>query len=215
MARRARKAKTTEEMVEQEKARMAAHGVVLSDEQAVQAVTTGKVEVDPNPSIAISEEEAQAHADSLAEDKPEPEVEAQGTEEGDPEEGGDQEDQKPVTTVVADKYKTAYIANAKEKGIAGKAAKRSNWDWLAEQLAKACLVEKEKISIERFIEVLDLNGVNHSKWTNRNRGWEGRFRMTGRVVLQKKVADANCLYLPGNVEVVPPPEFVARFKTKN
>ncbi len=124
------------------------------------------------------------------------------------------EGEKPEpVSVVAPKYKDTYIANAKANGIAGKAARRSNWDWLAQQLAKACLGEKESIDMGKFVAVLDANGVDHSKWTNRNRGWEGRFRMTGRVVLQKIVADRGTLLLEdGPVEA--PAEWRERFKTK-
>jgi hypothetical protein len=125
------------------------------------------------------------------------------------EEAGD----KKVNSVVAVKFKEKYLANAREKGIAGKAAKRSNWDWLAENLAKLCLDDKHKISIDKFTDILDANGVDHSKWTNRNKGWEGRFRMTGRVALQKVVANNGMMKTPDG-DLTPPAEFVARFKTK-
>lgn len=124
-----------------------------------------------------------------------------------------EEDNKKPNSVVAVKFKEKYLANARERGIPGKAAKRSNWDWLAENLAKLCLDEKHKISIGRFTDVLELNGVDHSKWTNRNKGWEGRFRMTGRVALQKVVAN-NGVLKTGGEDLVPPAEFIARFKTK-
>ena len=123
------------------------------------------------------------------------------------------EDNKKANSVVAVKFKEKYLANAREKGIAGKAAKRSNWDWLAENLAKLCLDDKHKISIEKFTDILDANGVDHSKWTNRNKGWEGRFRMTGRVALQKVVANNGVMKTPDG-DLTPPAEFVARFKTK-
>ena len=124
-----------------------------------------------------------------------------------------EEDNKKANSVVAVKFKEKYLANAREKGIPGKAAKRSNWDWLAENLAKLCLDEKHKISIDKFETILTLNGVDHSKWTNRNKGWEGRFRMTGRVALQKVVANAGVLKTAEG-DLTPPAEFVARFKTK-
>ena len=124
-----------------------------------------------------------------------------------------EEDNKKPNSVVAVKFKEKYLANAREKGIPGKAAKRSNWDWLAENLAKLCLDDKHKISISKFVEVLDANGVDHSKWANRNKGWEGRFRMTGRVALQKVVANSGVLKTPEG-DLTPPAEFVARFKTK-
>jgi hypothetical protein len=124
------------------------------------------------------------------------------------------EEEKVIVSVVAEKYKDTYIANAKMQGIAGKAARRSNWDWLAQQLAKECLGDKESIDIGKFIAVLEANGVDYSKWTNRNRGWEGRFRMTGRVVLQKVVADSGALKLPDGEMVEAPADWCERFKTK-
>jgi len=124
----------------------------------------------------------------------------------------DEEEPKP-NSVVAEKFKLKYIENAKAVGAAGKAAKRSSWDWLAQRIAEQCLGEKEKININDFMDLLECNGVDYSKWTNRNKGWEGRFRMTGRVVLQKVVANNGVLKTMTG-ESVPPPEWVERFKPK-
>lgn len=223
--------KSKKDEVEAEKARLAAHGVQLSDEQAQAAVETGKVELEGNqdgpaiPDATGPDEANHQHPDSptgevgVTEQDDGSLVQADSqSEAADPEkqEGGDgagDEEEKVVTSVVADKYKTNYIENAKAKGIAGKAAKRSNWDWLAELLAKHCLGEKEKIDIAKFTAILDENGVDYSKWTNRNKGWEGRFRMTGRVVLQKKVADAGFITIGGQ-KIEAPPAFIEQFKTK-
>src|SRR5215831_8786855 len=81
------------------------------------------------------------------------------------------EDQKPKvsSSVVNAKFKARYTANARELGIKGKAARRSNWDWLAQEIAKRCL-SKDKIDIDKFLDILDANGVDYSKWTNRSRG---------------------------------------------
>jgi hypothetical protein len=131
--------------------------------------------------------------------------------------GEEEGEEKANNSVVAVKFKDKYIANAKALGIPGKAAKRSNWDWLSQQIAAVCLDDKHKIRIADFTALLDANGVDHSKWTNRNKGWEGRFRMTGRVALQKVVANAELMKFPDFMSVssaVPPADFVARFKTK-
>ena len=124
-----------------------------------------------------------------------------------------EEEAKLPNSVVAEKFKLKYIENAKANGIAGKAAKRSNWDWLAQEIAAECLKEKEKIDIQEFMDLLELNGVDYSRWTNRNKGWEGRFRMTGRVALQKVVANAGRLKKKMS-ESIPPEAWVAKFKTK-
>lgn len=123
------------------------------------------------------------------------------------------EEEKIPNSVVKDKFKKSYIDNAKLIGATGKAARRSNWDWLAQTIAEQCLVEKEKIDIGRFTDLLDANGVDHSRWTNRNKGWEGRFRMTGRVALQKIVA-TNGVLKTMTGEVVPPADWVAKYKAK-
>jgi hypothetical protein len=124
-----------------------------------------------------------------------------------------EEEVKLPNSVVAEKFKLKYLENARAAGIAGKAAKRSNWDWLAQQIAMACLGEKDKIRIDDFMQLLDDNGVDYSRWTNRNKGWEGRFRMTGRVALQKVVANAGVLKV-GMSEVLAPFEFVEKYRTK-
>ena len=123
-------------------------------------------------------------------------------------------EEKVVNSIVKPKYKDKYIENAKAVGAKGKAARRSNWDWLSQMLATYCLSDKGKIDIGAFTDVLDANGVDHSKWLNRTKGWEGRFRMTGRVALQRKVADSGRLVWPDGTELVVPVDFVEKFKSK-
>jgi hypothetical protein len=59
--------------------------------------------------------------------------------------------------------------------------------------------------------VLDANGVDHSRWQNRSKGWEGRLRMTGRLALQRVVAEAGILKTADGEELVAPAEWVAKF----
>jgi hypothetical protein len=113
-------------------------------------------------------------------------------------------------SVVRPKYKHRYAERAKEAGL-GKRAQRSAWDWLAQKLADECLDSKAKISIEKFTRILELNGVDHSRWTNRSKGWEGRFRMTGRLALQRIVAETGVLKVEGD-EFDAPGEWVAKYK---
>lgn len=116
-------------------------------------------------------------------------------------------------SVVKTAYKQKYRDRAVEQDQKRKAAKRSTWDWLAQALATECLVGKDRIDIGRFLAVLDANGVDHSRWTNRSKGWEGRLRMTGRLALQRVVAEAEALILPSDGEtLVPPAEWVAKFR---
>lgn len=130
----------------------------------------------------------------------------------DADDGADEEVRKS-SSVVAAKFKDRYLANARKHGIKGKAARRSNWDWLAQIIARECLT-KDKLNIERFKALMDANGVDHSKWNNESRGWEGRFRMTGRVALQRIVADRGVLYLPEGTAEQAPADFVEKYKTK-
>jgi len=125
-----------------------------------------------------------------------------------------EEDIAKPNSVVHVKFKQKYLDNARALGIPGKAAKRSNWDWLAQQIAAQCLDGKHKISISCFLELLDANGVDHSRWTNRSKGWEGRLRMTGRVALQKIVANNGFLYCNGGTIAEAPADFIAKFRDK-
>lgn len=117
-----------------------------------------------------------------------------------------------TNSVVKTTYKMKYRDRAREAGTTRKAAKRSTWDWLAATLAGECLGAKDKIDIARFVAVLDANGVDHSRWTNRSKGWEGRFRMTGRLALQRVVAEAGVLKTGDGEELVAPAEWVAKFQ---
>jgi hypothetical protein len=113
-------------------------------------------------------------------------------------------------SVVKSTYKHRYAERAAAAGH-GKVAQRSCWDWLAQQLAGECLTGS-KISIVKFLAVLDANGVDHSRWQNRSKGWEGRLRMTGRLALQRVVAEAGVLKTADGEELVAPAEWVAKFQ---
>jgi len=120
-------------------------------------------------------------------------------------------DNAKANSVVKTAYKKRYAERAVAAGLRSKAAQRSAWDWLAETLAGECLDDKARISIERFLAILDANGVDHSRWQNRSKGWEGRLRMTGRLALQRVVAEAMVLKTADGEELVPPAEWVAKY----
>ena len=122
------------------------------------------------------------------------------------------EDNAKRNSVVRPKYKHRYAERAAAQGIKKKRAQRSAWDWLAQTLAGECLDEKDRISIDRFLAVLDANGVDHSKWQNRSKGWEGRLRMTGRLALQRVVAESGELHLADGETLVAPAEWVAKYR---
>lgn len=121
------------------------------------------------------------------------------------------EDNAKRSSVVRPAYKHRYAERAVAAGLKRKAAQRSAWDWLAQTLATECLGAGDRISIEKFVAILEANGVDHSRWTNRSKGWEGRFRMTGRLALQKVVAEATEMRLPDGEVLVAPAEWVAKY----
>ena len=112
-------------------------------------------------------------------------------------------------SVVKSTYKKKYAARAAGAGL-GKTAQRSCWDWLAQELASECL-DGTKIDIGRFLATLEANGVDHSRWQNRSKGWEGRLRMTGRLALQKVVAAQGHLKTVEGAELEAPRDWIAKF----
>lgn len=114
-------------------------------------------------------------------------------------------------SVVKPAYKHRYAARAVEAGLKRKAAQRSTWDWLAQTIAGEALGKGDKLDVERFLALLDANGVDHSRWTNRSKGWEGRLRMTGRLALQRVVAEAGILRTADGDELEAPAEWVAKY----
>ena len=121
------------------------------------------------------------------------------------------EDNAKANSVVGVAYKHRYAQRAAGAGLKRKAAQRSAWDWLAQTIAGECLDDKDRISIDRFLALLDANGVDHSRWTNRNKGWEGRLRMTGRLALQRVVAEAMVLKTADGETLDAPTEWVAKY----
>lgn len=119
-------------------------------------------------------------------------------------------------SVVKPTYKLAYAARVVngargKKGVSKKAQARSCGDWLALELASRTLDDKNQLQLDAFTAILDANGVDHSRWTNRSKGWQGRFRMTARLALQKVVAQEEALYLPNGESLKAPGTWVARF----
>jgi len=114
-------------------------------------------------------------------------------------------------SVVRNEYKRKYADRARENGHASKLAQRSTWDWLAQSLAGEVNGPDGKLDVARFLALLDANGVDHSRWTNRSKGWEGRLRMTGRLALQRVVAASGELVVEGDV-LEAPADWVAKFR---
>jgi hypothetical protein len=237
MAKGKRKARTEAERAEIEADRIAAHGVSdsagqnssqfeVEDEMSVEELYEVKT---PDEAIVGSNVQVgefdEATVDRLNDSTPltdEQDEELAALQLADSEEQSEDKPEEAIdapNSVVKDKFKTKYIENAIAQGVTHKAAKRSNWDWLSQQIAAFCLNDKHSIDIDKFLSLLDANGVDHSKWTNRNRGWEGRLRMTGRVALQKVVAESGWLKFPdtdeaSDISELAPPDWRAKYKAK-
>lgn len=127
----------------------------------------------------------------------------------------ERQERLPNSVVLPD-YKTKYKNRAIALGLKGKAAKRTNGDWLSEQMRTLVLDKKEKLIVERLVDICEANGLSgiEERWPNRNKGWEGRLRMTACLVLRKIVADNQALRVPGEEDRVPPADFVTRNETR-
>ncbi len=156
----------------------------------------------------LSEEQQAIDAEMDAEIEGELKKELESPEESDSQ---PPEDEKVVHSVVAPKYKNKYIENANSIGVKHKAAKRSNWDWLAQEIAAVSLDDKHNLNVPAFLALLDANQVDHSRWTNRNKGWEGRLRMTGRVALQRKVVEHSLLTFADGTTAEPPKAWLEKY----
>jgi hypothetical protein len=108
-------------------------------------------------------------------------------------------------SVVPAGYKAAYAARAMARGETSKAAKRQNGDWLAKELLAECVPDGKTFDMMRFLDILEANGVSDplNRWPNRNKGWEGRLRMSGAIVLRGLVKKAGVLVTPDTTIEVP------------
>lgn len=119
-------------------------------------------------------------------------------------------------SVVKAAYKQKYAERAKA-GIRGagsipkRALKRSANDWLALELGKRVLDEHAKLVVPKLEAILEANGVEHAKWNRTTRGWEGRLRMTGRLALQRVVAESGELIIPGEGAISAPKAWVTKY----
>ena len=98
---------------------------------------------------------------------------------------GEQEEEadEPQPASVVDPAYRAQYAEVSSNG-------QGNGDWLHETLVGYC-ASATGFDPEIFTGVLLANGINPEMtgWgTNRSRGWQGRFRMSGRIVLEKAIA---------------------------
>ena len=112
---------------------------------------------------------------------------------------GDGSEQRPV---VPHSYREKYAANGDPNSCA---------DWLARKIDDFCKVEEGSRRVtdyDRLNALLDANGVDVSTMsTNRNSGWQGRYRMNAYHRLAGAVREAGQLDYPkrsGEKSATPP-----------
>lgn len=124
----------------------------------------------------------------------------------------DEDEPKASGSVVPEAYRAKYRAES--------STGRCNGDWLAEQLAMDTLDHEGKLNVDDFVAVLLNNGINLTgKWAmlrfSGGRGWQGRFRMNGRQVLEKAVAKSGVYADTTGTRHVPDEDFLADMRTKH
>lgn len=132
----------------------------------------------------------------------------------DPSAPEEEEDDAPRVSgsVVPEKYRADYRLNS--------TTGRCNGDWLAEQLANDTLDAKGNLVMDDFVAVLERNAVPLTgKWAalrfGGGRGWQGRFRMNGRQVLEKLVCKAGVYVDATGQQLTPSAEWMADMSAKH
>lgn len=129
------------------------------------------------------------------------------------EDGPEDEDDEGPHSVVPEGFKALY----REIGING----QDNGDFLAAAMSEFCRTT-EGIDVFRVEKLLSRNGIDREPIAG-NRGWEGRYRMTARNMLARRIADDGTLYVPVSLvsgedpkeQALPvPPSFRDRWASK-
>lgn len=98
----------------------------------------------------------------------------------------DDEDQRQSGSVVAETYRQAYRVQSSTGTTCG--------DWLAERLTADTTGADGKVNIADLTHIFETNGLDlRAKWANpaKSNGWQGRYRMSGRLALEKRIALAR------------------------
>ena len=130
----------------------------------------------------------------------------------DPSAPEEEEEPQVSGSVVPEKYRADYRLNS--------TTGRCNGDWLAEQLANDTLDAKGNLVMDDFVAVLERNAVPLTgKWAalrfGGGRGWQGRFRMNGRQVLEKLVCKAGVYVDATGQQLTPSDEWLADMAVKH
>lgn len=131
----------------------------------------------------------------------------------DPEEGAEEEEEETLSGSVV---KEAYRAKYKEVSSNGQTC----GDWLAERMVDDTSNGDGKLMVDALIELFEVNGLDMgAKWAlarnTQTRGWQGRFRMSGRIVLEKAVTLTGVYSDPDGVQINPPAEWLEEMRAKH
>lgn len=124
----------------------------------------------------------------------------------------DEEEEARSGSVVPETYRAQYKAISSNGQTCG--------DWLAERLVADTAMADGKINIDDFIAILEANSVDMTgKWATarfaQTRGWQGRFRMSGRIVLEKQVVLTGIYHDHTGAKVTPHAEWLAAMEDKH
>lgn len=120
-------------------------------------------------------------------------------------------------SVVPNGYKAKYAERGlslsrKPKGVVIKVLKRGCNDWLHHELAKICNDTKGALNLPLFESILEANGIHaHRGWNRTTKGWQGRVRMSGSMLLRRTIAEAEGeMVLPDGATVKAPRSWVEK-----
>ena len=124
----------------------------------------------------------------------------------------EEEEPEYRSTVVPHKYREIY----REVSSTG----QSNGDWLAERMTADTTDADGKMNLDDLLAIFDANGVDlNAKWAlarfTQSPGWRGRFRMSGRNVLEKIVARDGVYFDGTGAKVTPHAEWMEAMAEKH
>lgn len=128
-------------------------------------------------------------------------------------EGDDEEEEARASgSVVREAYRQKYRAASSNGQTCG--------DWLAERMVDDTSDADGKLDVDTLTALFEANGLNmNAKWAlarlTQTRGWQGRYRMSGRIVLEKEIAMSGIYSTPDGVQVAPPADWLAQVQEKH
>jgi len=102
-------------------------------------------------------------------------------------------------SVVGYKYKARYRAAGNYRGCG---------DWLHQELELRTVDGFGKLDLPAFEAICEENGVSLEKYNRTSNGWQGRLRMTGRILLRSKILKSGSLLVEGE-KLEAPREWIA------